>query len=424
VPDLPPQADVVVVGAGLAGLCAARHLVAHDLDVVVLEASDDVGGRVRTDVVDGFTLDRGFQLYNPAYPEGRRVLDHGALDLHPLTRGALVVQGSRRWRLADPRSEPGWALTAARSRLGSPLDYVRFARWAVGVARTRPSVLTGQPDADTATALAELSLSPRFVAAVLRPFLTGVFLEPDLQTSRRFLDLVVRSFVRGTPSLPAAGMAAIPRQLASHLPPGAVRVGTPVTDVAPGTVTTGAARVQARAVVVATDPRTAGRLLPELTVPVMRPVTTWYHAVPGRGLTGGRGVLVVDADQPGPVISSVALSNAVPSYAPDDWTLVSSSTLGTDTSDGLERRVRTHLSRLHQTDAREWQLVAVTPVADALPAMPPPHEFRQPVRLAPGLYVAGDHRDSSSIQGAMVSGRRAAQAVLAELGAPTSGGSP
>ena len=113
---------------------------------------------------------------------------------------------------------------------------------------------------------------------------------------------------------------------------------------------------------------------------------------------------------------TVALSDAVPSYEPYGWTLVASPTLGTDTSTAADRRVRTHLSRLHRADTRSWQLVAVTPVPEALPAMPAPHEFRRPVRLGDGVYVAGDHRDSGSIQGAMVSGRRAAQAVLAELG--------
>ena len=414
--DLPPRADVVVVGAGLAGLCAARHLAANGIDVVVLEAGDAVGGRVRTDVVDGFVIDRGFQLYNPAYPEGRRTLDHGALDLRPLTRGVLVAQGSRRWRLADPRSEPGWAFDAARSRLGSPLDYARFGRWALRLARTRPAVVVGRPDTTAATELAALGFSDRFVDSVLRRFLTGVFLEPDLATSRRFLDLVVRSFVRGTPSLPSAGMGAIPHQLAAGLPDGTVRLATAATKVSGTGVVTSGGTVAAQAVVVATDPATAGRLLPDLDCPPMRSVTTWYHSVRGRELTDGRGVLVVDADQEAPLVNSVAVSNAASTYAPAGWTLVSSSVLGVDTTSAMERRVRHHLARLHQTATTDWELVTVTPVPEALPAMPAPHDFRRPVRLGDRLFVAGDHRDSSSIQGAMVSGRRAAQAVLAELG--------
>jgi phytoene dehydrogenase-like protein len=417
VADLPATTDAVVVGAGLAGLCAARHLAASGVEVVVVEADDRVGGRVRTDIVDGFVVDRGFQLYNPAYPEGRLLLDHDSLALRPLTRGLLVAQGGHRWHLADPRSEPGWMVDAARSRLGSPLDYLRFARWALGLARTRPAVLVGQPDATAGEELAALGLSERFVDSVLRRFLTGVFLEPDLATSRRFLDLVVRSFVRGTPAVPSAGMGAIPRQLASGLPSGTVRLATRVTELSGTSVVTSRGTVTARAVVVAADPTTAARLLPGLDCPVMRPVTTWYHAVRDDTLTEGRGVLVVDADQEGPLVNSVAVSNAAPTYAPPPWTLVSSSALGVDTSSAMERRVRHHLARLYRTTTTEWELVTVTPVPEALPAMPPPHAFRRPVRLGPGRYVAGDHRDSSSIQGAMVSGRRAAQAVLAQLGA-------
>ncbi len=417
--DLPTRADAVVVGAGLAGLCAARHLTANGVDVVVLEAEDVVGGRVRTDALDGFLIDRGFQLYNPAYPEGRRMLDHDALDLRPLTRGVLVAQGSRRWRLADPRSEPRWAFDAARSRLGSPLDYLRFARWALTLARTRPAVIVGRPDSTAGEELAELGFSDRFVGSVLRRFLTGVFLEPDLVTSRRFLDLVVRSFVRGTPSLPGAGMGAIPHQLAARLPDGVVRLSTPAVEVSGTHVATSDASIAARAVIVATDPATAGRLLPDVKAPPMRSVTTWYHAVRGDDVTERRGVLVVDADQEAPLVNSVAVSNAARTYAPPGWTLVSSSALGVDTSSAMERRVRHHLARLHQTATTDWELVTVTPVAEALPAMPAPHAFRRPVTLGDGQFVAGDHRDSASIQGAMVSGRRAAQAVLAELGMAT-----
>lgn len=414
-PELRGHADVVVVGAGLAGLATARALVEYGFDVQVAEARGQVGGRVGTDHVDGFTLDRGFQVYNPAYPEGRRLLDHEALDLRPLTRGVVVVQGDRRWHLADPRSEPTWAFDAARSRLGSPLDYVRFARWALSTARARPATLATQTDTDAATALSGLGLSPRFVSTVLRPFLTGVFLEPDLSTSRRFLDLAVRSFVRGSPSLPSAGMAAIPHQLAAGLPVGTVQLGTRVTGIGDGTVATEGGTVSCRAVVVAADPHTAATLLPDLPAPQMRPVTTWYHAVESVRVSAGRGVVVLDADQPGPVVTSVAVSNAAATYAPDGWTLVASSALGTDTSAGYERRVRKHLARLHDVGTHDWQLVGVTPVREALPAMLPPHQFRQPARLGGGVYVAGDHRDSGSIQGALASGRRAAAAVAADL---------
>jgi hypothetical protein len=168
-------------------------------------------------------------------------------------------------------------------------------------------------------------------------------------------------------------------------------------------------------VIVASDPVSAATLLPGLTIPAGNAVTTWYHSTRTK-LTGGDGVLVVDGERRGPVINSVAISNAAPDYAPTGRTLVSTSTLGTDSSAEAERRVLEHLSVLHGTSTRDWELVGVYAIPYALPAMVPPLQVRQPVDLGDGLFVAGDHRDTASIQGAMVSGRRSADAVLAHLG--------
>lgn len=413
--DPPARADAVVVGAGFAGLCAARRLAAAGVDVAVLEASDGVGGRVRTDVIDGFRCDRGFQLYNPAYPEGRRLLDHHALDLRPFAAGVVVARGHRRHRVGDPRRLPSWALESALAPVGTPLDTARLARLALHVATARPADLTTQPDVTAALALTRARLSPAFVEGVLRPFLAGVFLEDGLATSRRFLDLVLRSFARGTPAVPAAGMAAIPGQLAAGLPPGAIRLGTAVTDVTAHGVATDRGPVRARAVVVATDPETAARLLPGVAAPAMRAVTTYYHVPPDGKLLGGVPALLVDADRRGPVVNTVVLTAAAPSYAPAGRTLVSTSVLGLPAGDA-EDRVRRHLALLYGADTTRWDLLTAYAIRDALPAAPPPLDVRRPVRLGGGRYVCGDHRDTPSIQGAMVSGRRAADAVLADLG--------
>jgi phytoene dehydrogenase-like protein len=412
-----PTDPVVVVGAGLAGLVAARTLTDAGVDVQLFESGTTAGGRVRTDRVDGYLLDRGFQLYNPAYPEGRRQLDHDRLRLRPLTRGVVVVRGHRDVLLADPRAEPGWAPSALRSGLVGPRGLFHLARYAARVARARPTELTHQPDASAEQALREANLSPAFVEAVLHPFLTGVFLEPDLATSRRFLDLVVRSFLRGTPSVPGLGMQEIPRQLEASLPDGVLHYDREVTSVQPTLVTTrGAPDAKARAVVVATDPVTARHLIPSLEAPRMNAVTTWYHSTDDLAVGRSRPVLHIDGGGRGPVINTVVISHAAPAYAPAGRALVASSTLGTRTDGDAQRELLGHLARLYQRSTAHWEHVGVYPIPHALPAMPPPHGFRKAVALGNGLYVAGDHRDSSSIQGAMVSGRRAARAVLADLG--------
>ena len=411
-----PDANAIVVGAGLAGLVASRTLTRAGLKVLLLEASDDVGGRVRTDVVDGFLLDRGFQLYNTAYPEGVRQLDHRALRLCGFTRGIVLNHKGHPVSLADPRDVPGWILNVFRAPLGSLHERLSLARYLRSCTATSPRELVRQRDVSAVDALRAAGIAPEAIDHLFRPFLSGVFLEPDLQSSRRFLDLVLRTFVTGVPSVPSGGMQQIPRQLASALPTGVVRFRCPVREVAPRQVVTDDGPMHARVVVVATDPRSASQLLPPVDLPRMRGVTTWYHATDDLGLAGGRPVLHVDGDGSGPVANSVVISHAAPAYAPAGKSLVASSVLGTEGPAEDETAVLRHLALLYRTDTKFWETVGVSRIPDALPTMMPPHDFQQPVQLGDGLFVAGDHRDSSSIQGALVSGRRTAHAVLSHLG--------
>lgn len=407
---------VVIVGAGLSGLAAARHLTRHGVDVTVLEGSDAVGGRVRTDVVDGYHLDRGFQLYNPAYPEGARVLDHDALDLKPFVAGARIIvdrDGRRRVeRVADPRRKPSWALPSLWAHIGSPLSTARFGAYAVSRAlRSVPSLLR-DPDVTSEEALRSAGADQTLMETVLRPFLSGVFLDGELSTSRRFLDVVLKSFIHGTPGVPALGMQRIPEQLAAGLD---VRLGHRVSSVsARGVDVAGGDALAAEAVVVATDPTTAAGLLPDIQAPAARGVTTWYYrptCAPDE-LADGEAVLVLDGSRRGPLVNTVVLTHAAPAYAPTGSALVAASALGVWEDPGRDDAVREHLSWLYGVPTKDWDLIASYPIPYALPAMPVPFALKRPVRTETGVYVAGDHRDTSSIQGALVSGRRAAQALL------------
>jgi len=411
---------VVIVGAGLSGLAAARHLTNHGVEALVLEGSDAVGGRVRTDVVDGFRLDRGFQLYNPAYPEGARVLDHRALDLKPFVAGARIVvdRGGRRRveRVADPRRKPSWAVPSLRAHIGSPLSTARFGAYAVSCAvRSVPS-LHREPDVTSEEALRRAGADGTLIETVLRPFLSGVFLDAELSTSRRFLDVVLKSFVRGTPAVPALGMQRIPEQLAAGLD---IRLGHRVAAVlARGVEVVGGDTQPAEAVIVATDPTAAADLVAGVRAPAARSVTTWYYRpdCAPQELADGEAVLTLDGDCRGPLVNTVVLSHAAPDYAPLGSALVAASALGASDNPARDDSVREHLAWLYGVPTRNWELIAGYPIPYALPAMPVPFELQRPVRTEQGVYVAGDHRDTSSIQGALVSGRRAAQAVLKDLG--------
>jgi hypothetical protein len=251
--------------------------------------------------------------------------------------------------------------------------------------------------------------------AVLEPFLAGVIGERDGSTSRRYVDLLLRSFALGRPSVPWDGVQAVPDQLAGMLPAGTVRTELAVTAVAPGRVRTPDAELEAAAVVVATDPAAAHELL-GLPVPAGRGLTTFWHVAPEPPTSSRQ--LHVDGDGRGPVVNSVVLSASAPGYSPDERALVATTVLGAAGDAGTEAAVRTQLRYVYGADTRPWELLRAHVLPRALTAMPPPLDVRRPVALGDGLFVAGDHRDSASSQGALVSGRRAADAVLEHLGRP------
>ncbi|MFE0465550.1 NAD(P)/FAD-dependent oxidoreductase [Kitasatospora sp. NPDC058965] len=407
-------AEVIVVGAGLAGLACALDIVAAGRDVLVLEAGEEAGGRMRTDVVRGFRLDRGFQVFNPAYPQVRRRLDLAALGLRPFTPGFLVAGGPDRHRLVDPVRRPGQlpALVAGRSAL-PPRDLAALGLLGLRDALLPAAVVRRAPETSTAEALRSAGLSRRTVADVLGPFLAGVFLEEELATSSRLFHLVWRPRLRGRLSLPRHGIGAVPRQLAARLPAGRLRCAAEVARVeaaggAAGVVLADGSRLRAGAVVVATGADRAARLLPGLAVPPARSVTTFYHAAPVSPLR--EPILVVDARRR--VLNTVVLSEVVPDCSPDGRALVSTSVLGVAAQEGAARR---RAGELYGVDTAGWEPLAAYRIAEALPAGPAPLTLSRSTRWAPGRYVCGDHRATASVQGALASGARAAREVLADL---------
>jgi len=405
------RVDAIVVGAGLAGLTAARGLVGAGLHVRVLEAADDVGGRLRTDQIDGFRLDRGFQVVCPAYPALAREFDVDALDLRPFSRGLGVLSNQIVYRIGPDPSVVG----ALRIRLLSLRDAAALARLTTLDAVGPAGRLKHRSDRTTHNELRAAGLSERAIDAVLRPMLSGVFGEDMLNTSGRFFHLMWRSFLRGGVAVPAAGIQALPRQLYDALPAGTVSCGAKVTSIRPGSVRLGRnGGITAPTVIVATDASSAARLLGLPNQPLWHGLTTYYHV--SNDLAGAEPLLLVDADQPSVIRNSVVVSAAAPEYATPGYQLVATSVLGASAHNPeLELRVRARLSALYRTSTARWDLVATYAIPQALPAMPAPHPLRRRVRLVPGLYVCGDHRDTSSIQGALASGRRAATAALSAL---------
>ncbi|MEV6006228.1 NAD(P)/FAD-dependent oxidoreductase [Streptomyces sp. NPDC051976] len=403
--------EVVVVGAGLAGLACARDLLAAGVSVRVLEASDGVGGRMRSDRHEGFVVDRGFQVFNTSYPQVKRRLNLRGLYLRPFTPGMLVHTDHGRVRFSDPTRRPGDSGDLVRGRLGGPRDLLALSALSARDLLVPPRRLVRGQERTTRTELAAAGLSEEIVEQLFRPFLSGVFLEEDLETSSRFFHLVWRSMLRGTLCLPATGIGAVPRQLAAELPDGVLHLETPVDQLTDaGVLTADGGELPAPVVVVATGPGPAVRLLPQLHVPGYRVVTTYFHTCAPSPLA--EPTLLTDARRR--FLNTCVLSEAVPGYAPPGQALVETSVLGEDVP-GRESALRGPLAEVYGADTAGWDLVAVRTVPEALPAMPPPLTLSRRSRVATGRYVCGDHRATGSVQGALASGARAAREVLRDL---------
>ncbi len=447
--DVVETADVIVVGAGVAGLSAAHHLTRAGLNVTVLEAAPGVGGRMATDKVDGFRLDRTAPLLSTSWPELHRIPALDTLLLCPFSPTVLLHADGRLHRAdtapAAPRSTRG-ALTAVRALagtpriprvpraygriprtprpgpLGTPMDRFRLATALARLADTPPERLLARAELPSELPLAEALISrgfpPRVIDGFLRPLLAALLGDPALQTSSRCADLALHSFATGRLCLPEGGADALPELLATSLPPGTVRTGVRVTSLSATSVTTAEhGELPCRAVLLATGARAAAELLPGLRVPAFHPVTVLHHTTDGPPPLP-EPALLLDADRGGPVSHTAVISQVDPSRAPAGRALISSTVLGAPPDPAhLDASVRSQLARLYGTSASRWELLAVHHDPEAVPAMPAPHDLRRPVRLLAGLYVCGDHRDTGTVQGALHSARRAAHAVLTDLDA-------
>ncbi len=409
--------DAIVIGAGLSGLTCALRLQQAGWAVCVVEADDAVGGRVRTDRQDGFLLDRGFQVFLTSYPEAARWLDYDALKLNKFLPGALVRYGNRFHRFVDPWRSPRDVLSVAFSPVASLLDKLKVARLRRKVCLGSLESLYERPDQTTAVFLRDLGFSERIVERFFRPFLGGVFLDRELTTSSRMFEFVFRMFSLGDAALPEHGMQAIPEQLASHLPTHAIRLATRVTRLTEGGVQLDSGQqLSGRRVIVATGAPIAQELLPDQSFPRgQQSVACLYYAADRPPIEDP--ILVLNGEGQGPINNLCVPSQVSSAYAPSGQSLISVTVLETleARSGQLETEVRSQLKSWFGPAVAAWRHLRTDWIPAALPSQMPPalSPVVKPVQISATRFVCGDHRHTASIQGAMESGRMAAEAALA-----------
>lgn len=439
------EADVVIIGGGLAGLCAAKKLAESGVDFLLLEASDAVGGRLRTDVVEGFLLDRGFAIFLTGYPEAQAQLDYQSLDLRPFYAGADVRFQNSFHRVADPLRHPVDALASLNPAhpIGSVVDKIL-----VGVVRVQSLLgdcydILRAPETTIRQRLDAAGFSQEMTHRFFRPFMSGIFFNPELRTSSRLFNFVMRMLATGQNCLPARGIEAVAAQLLATLPSGSVRVNAKVT----GTVRVGddgiavegdggPSKVTARsAVIVATEGPAAAAMLPSLnaTSPSApgAPVgtTCLYFAIDGPPPLSTP-ILYLNGDGGGMINNCCFPSTVASTYAPAGKSLASVSIVGVPSGIGDEALVETVRSELEawfgagkcegrngeSPPVKEWRHLKTYSIPYAQPNQETPSELERTTRLGDGAYVCGDHRSPATFDGAMMSGRIAAEAVVADMG--------
>ncbi|WP_428331477.1 NAD(P)/FAD-dependent oxidoreductase [Mucilaginibacter sp.] len=408
------NADVIIIGAGLAGLTAAKVLKEAGKSVMIIEASDAVGGRVRTDEVDGFLLDRGFQVLLTAYPETKRFLDYEALELCAFDPGALILNKKGITKIGDPLRQPGSLMSTLLSPAATIADKFRMLRLKLKLARKSIDAIFLDKEITTVAYLKNEGFSETIMNQFFKPFMTGIFLEDQLITSSRMFEFVFKMFSEGDAAIPAKGMGMIPLQLAQCLAPDEILFNERVSAIENNNVITSSGSIyQANFILIATD---------ELNSPIPnKKLPSAYHSVTNMYFTAEKEPftqpLIALNTLAGKLVNNIAVMDRIASdYSNNADSLISLS-LVDDYSKVNQAELQASViaeMKYWYPEAVNWKHLKTYHINYALPD--DDHVRNEPdykaMRLNAECFVCGDYLMNGSINAAMKSGRLAAEAII------------
>lgn len=403
--------EVIIIGAGIAGLTCAKYLNDYGIESLIVEASESVGGRVRTDEFEGFLLDRGFQILLTNYPEAKKLLDYNALNLKTFRSGALVRLDNDFSVISDPFKEPLQVFQTLFSSVGSLSDKLKVLQLSNEVAKVDTEEFFNEKAIDTLSYLQRYGWSEEMITNFFKPFFGGVFLENELSTASNFFRFLFKQFYCGEAAIPARGMQTIPEQIAAKLPIGSIKLGSKVEKLNGKSITlTNGQTLHAKQIVLATDASNADRLLQRNVNREFNGTTCTYFYADRSPLS--EKMLVLNPNRLSPVHNLCVPSDIAPGYAPKGKALISVSTQGLAMTD--EKKLSEHI--LHEVtqwygeEVKTWQYLRTYHIPESLVKYTT-NTPAENLKIADNLYECGDHVAYPSLNAAMATGRAVADMI-------------
>jgi protoporphyrinogen oxidase len=405
--------STVIIGGGISGLTCAKYLNEKGYGFMLLEGSDALGGRVRTDKVDGFLLDRGFQVLLTNYPEAKKILNYNNLDLKYFSSGSMIKAEKGFMKMENPFRNKMAYITMAFSSVGSLSDKLKIRKFANELAEIPDEDFFKMDATDTLTFLKNYGWSDKMINNFFRPFFGGVFLENDLVTSSNFFQFVFKQFFRGDAAIPADGIQAIPEQIAEMIPNNRIRKNARVKGFEGNQIfLDGGEVITADKIVVATDPHTSDELLGETNKRVYNITTCTYFSAESSPLNGQK-FIALNPNRRGAVHNVCVPSDIAPNYGNAGKSLISVSTQGLEKLDerNLTNRIKRELFDWFGAKVNVWKHLKTYHIPESLVQYLAGSE-KQEMKLAENLYRCGDYLAYPSLNAAMQTGREVAQIIM------------
>jgi phytoene dehydrogenase-like protein len=401
--------EFVVVGAGLAGLTAAKVLSQSGREVLLLEKSDGVGGRVRTDQYKDFLLDRGFQVLLTAYPELPKHLNLSLLRLHSFESGATIFSDGHFSKVGDPFRNVSSIMSTAFTKTIGMQDKIKLLKLRNSLIGRKKIYFQQKDDKRILETFEELGFTSKAINSFFKPLVGGIQLDPSLSGSTRLCFLVLKMLFIGDAAIPSRGMGAISEQLSKQINESSIRLTSTVDKVEGKKVIleSGESFLPSNLIIATEGPATAKLLGQES--PLSRSVSCIYFSAP-QAPSSSKAILL-NGEKNGPALNVAIMSNISPSYSKNGKALIAVAIPNTIKPDSMEN-VLIQMRKWFGDSVDSWEHIKTYSIEHGQPDLRPGDPFRKSIKNSEGVYICGDHRDTPSIQGALVSGRRAAEICL------------